>query len=332
MKLAIITLTEQGKDLAYKIEKGLADDPTILKIDLYHKQVKKTLKIIGTDYDCILGVMASGIMIRSLCGVIRDKTLDPAVLVMDEKSKHVISLLSGHLGGANDYTYRIAEICGADPVITTATDVNNRMGIDSLARKYFFQINLTNNILPINQALAEGKNVNLEVPEKFQYLSTDEDVNRTYKLKSGSEDLKAVYQEFKIVLTPKKLVMGIGSRKGVPTEHVLEAMHVACQKLGITEKRIDSLATADPKEKEPGILEASQILGVPLEIVPLSLLKSFTHSDVNISSFVLDKFGVPGICEPAALYVAGKDSKLIYRKTALNKVTVAVAVSGSSGG
>lgn len=327
MKLAIITLTTHGKELASEIKQRLTDDPTVIKCDLYHKQVKKTLKIIFRDYDCILGIMASGIMVRSLCKVIRDKTQDPAVLVMDEKSNHIISLLSGHLGGANDYAYKLAYLCRADPVITTATDVNNRMGIDSLVRKYYFEIDNPSNILHINQALANGEIVELEVPEKFNYLLDDDEVKRSYKILSSKNDLKAVYQRFKVVITPKKLVVGIGARKGISTESVLEAVHKSCQKLGITEKRIDYLATAEPKENEPGILEAAHTLGIPLKIVSLSLLKNFKHPDVTDSSFVQKKFGVPGICEPAALHITGEESRLIYRKTAFKRVTIAVSVS-----
>jgi cobalt-precorrin 5A hydrolase len=327
MKLAIISLTDQGKELAFEIKQRLTDDPTVIKCDLYNKQVNNTLKTIFKDYDCILGIMASAIMVRSLCKVIRDKKQDPAVLVMDEKANHVISLLSGHLGGANDYAYKIANLCRADPVITTATDVNNRMGIDSLARKYYFEIEHPGNILHINKALANGETVNLEVPEKFNYILADDGVKKSYRIISSNNNLKAVYQGCKVVLTPKKLVVGLGARKGVSTESVLEAVQKACKTLGITKNRIDYLATAEPKENEPGILEAANILRVPLKIVPLALLKNFKHPEVTESSFVQKKFGVPGICEPAALHIAGEKSHIVYCKTAFNRVTVAVSVS-----
>ncbi|HEY0195931.1 MAG TPA: cobalamin biosynthesis protein, partial [Methanobacterium sp.] len=85
--------------------------------------------------------------------------------------------------------------------------------------------------------------------------------------------------------------------------------------------------TAEPKKDESGILETAEKLGVELEVVSLDQLKKFDHPEVSESPFVMKTFGVPGICEPVALYVAGEQACLIYGKTSFNKVTVAVAVS-----
>ena len=86
-------------------------------------------------YGAHVFVMAAGIVVRTLAGLMRHKSLDPAVIVMDETGRHVISLLSGHLGGANALTHRIAECIGADPVITTATDLRGVPAIDLIARE-----------------------------------------------------------------------------------------------------------------------------------------------------------------------------------------------------
>ncbi|MCE7697337.1 MAG: hypothetical protein K8E24_000165 [Methanobacterium paludis] len=122
MKLAIITITPKAQKLAEKIMDELAEDPTVIKIDIFEKNVKKTLKKVFNSYNCIIGIMATGIMVRNICGLIKNKTEDPAVLVVDENGEHVISLLSGHLGGGNDFTLKMADIIGAKPIITTSTD------------------------------------------------------------------------------------------------------------------------------------------------------------------------------------------------------------------
>ncbi len=345
MKLAIITLTSQGKKLARELNHKLADDPTVLKVDLYHKQVKTTLQDIFHEYDCILGIMASGIMIRSICPIIKDKTRDPAILVMDEKAGYVISILSGHLGGGNSFTEKIAGFTGAEPVITTSTDVNGKIGIDALARKYFMQVDNPSNILKINKALVMDENVELQVPQRFEYLFKDELVKNSYNqvtsLDNGhvisSNKIEASFKDTKITLTPEKIVLGIGARKGVSLETVLSAARQACIDLDITLERIDLMATAEPKKDETGILEAAEELGVELEVVSLDQLKEFLdqskdflQEEISESPFVMRTFGVPGICEPAALFAAGKQARLLYRKTSFNKVTVAVAVSDSS--
>ena len=327
MKLAIITLTAPGEELAQIIKNKLADDPTVIVVDLYHKRVKNTLNNIFMEYECILGIMATGIMVRSICHLIGDKTKDPAVVVMDEKSNHVISLLSGHLGGGNDYAHKFARLTGADPVITTASDVNGKIGVDSLARKYYLEITQPANILEINQAVIEGKKVKLTVPSNYEFLGDDERVKESYQVTTSKNDITACYDDYEVNLSPRKLVFGVGTRKGVSFSSVLGAISAACFTLNIPVKRIDCLSTAEPKKEEAGILKAADYLKVPLEIVGLSELKSFKHPDITESSFVKKTFGVPGVCEPAALYVAGEYSCLIFKKTVFNNVTVAVAVS-----
>ncbi len=328
MKLAIITLTHQGEKLAQRLSHKLENDHTVLQVDIYNKKVKQTINNIFHKYDCILGIMASGIMIRSICHLIEDKTEDPAILVMDEKANHVTCLLSGHFGGGNDFTLKIADLMGTDPVITTATDVNGKMGVDTLARKYFMELDKPSNTLYINQALVNNIEVKLAVPERFEYLFKDELIKNSYNRVFSSKKLEACSKDTKIILTPKKLVVGVGARRGVSRDSVLQTVGEACRNLGIPIDRIDFMATAEPKEDESGILEAAEKLGVQLEVVSLDELRKFNHPEISESPFVKKTFGLPGICEPAALYAAGKQSSLIYRKNALNKVTVAVAVSG----
>ena len=282
-----------------------------------------------TQYDCILGIMATGIMVRSICPLIQSKIQDPAVLVMDEKGKQVISLLSGHLGGGNDYALKIARIIGADPVITTATDVQGKIGVDSLARRYHMHLDHPPKIKILNGALVEGKQVELAVSNHLEYIFKDEQVQKSYKtsLVTADKQIEAKFNATKIVLTPEKLVVGVGARKGVSGEAVLGAVKEALLTLDIPLKRIDALATAEPKHDEKGILEAAHILGRSLEIISLDRIKDFEHPDCSQSLLVKKTFGVGGICEPAALLAAGENSGLLYRKKASNKVTIAVAVS-----
>ena len=328
MKLAIISLTLQGQNVANRIAQMLEDDHTVLTIDLFHKNVKDTIEKIFSQYDCILGIMASGIMIRSVCSLLKDKTKDPAILVMDEREKHVITLLSGHIGGGNDYNLKIAELVSADSVITTATDVIGKMGIDTLARKYYLNINNPSKIRFINKALVEGKNVELALTSQFEFVYEDKLVKESYlRIPSKFSKIAAYSNNNTIILTPKKLVVGLGARKGISKNDILFAVEEAFNTLRLPILRIDALATAEPKKEENGILEAAKELDVPLEIISLNKLRNFKDSQCSESLWVKKVFGVSGVSEPAALLSAGKDAKLIFRKKAFNKVTVAVAVA-----
>lgn len=360
MKVAILTVTPKAYELAEIISHELELDPTIIKVDIFHKNVKKTLKNIFNTYDCLIGIMATGIMVRSICGLIKNKMEDPAVLVIDENGKHIISLLSGHFGGGNDFTTKLADLIHADPVVTTATDVNNKLGIDSLANRYHLHVDDPSKIKPINAALIKGESVEIFLNKEFDFLSHETEVENSYIVHStDSGEHSKILDEFrlnesemdskdpnnkhsieydsrtiivsyygkKLFLTPKKLVAGVGARKGVSKDTVINALESTMKILGLPLKRLDLLSTGDMKRYEHGILDASTELGVPIEIIPKVSLENFEHPDCGRSDFVMEKFGVPGVSEPCAIIAAGNSSNLIFKKTAFNGVTVAISLS-----
>ena len=113
MKIAIISVTNKGKLLSKKLKNILDKDSTVILTDIYYKNVKKSMPILFDKYDAIIGIMASGILIRSIAPLINSKITDPAILNIDENGKYVISVLSGHMGGANKLTVKIANLINA---------------------------------------------------------------------------------------------------------------------------------------------------------------------------------------------------------------------------
>lgn len=326
MKIALISLTENGQILARNISRELEQDPTVIKIDIFHKNVKETLKDIFPHYDCIVGIMATGIIVRNICSLLKSKENDPAVLVIDEMGKHVISLVSGHLGGGNEFSVKIAHIIDGESVITTATDINNKFGVDTIARKYYLTINNISKIKIINSALLCNESIEIAFNNKFDFLKKDLDESYN-KILTQSNILTVSKGNDSIELYPRKLVVGIGSRKNIDSETVIKAVKSALKILDLPIKRVDSLATGQMKQNESGIIDAASKLNIPLEIIPKESLKNFNNTDLAHSDFVMEKFGVFGVCEPSSLLAAGNDSTLIFRKTVYDGVTVAVAVS-----
>lgn len=328
MKIALLSVTNNGRMIVNNINNLLKKDPSVIKVDIFHKNIKGTLNNIFNSYDCIIGVMATGIMIRNICTLIKNKNEDPAVLIIDEMGKHVISLISGHLGGANDFSIKIADLIGAEPIITTSTDINNKLGIDSLARRYHLKIEDISKIKYINSALINNEQVEIAFCPKLTYIWKDPDVKKSYYKSSITSNAITVSKNSIIMnLKPKKLVVGIGSRKDVTSLVVINAIKHAFSMLGLPLERIDSIATGQMKQNENGIIDATQKLNIPLEIISKKSLKNFKNPDLNDSDFVKNKFGVGGVCEPSSLIAAGDDSILIFRKTPYNGVTVAIAVS-----
>jgi len=332
MRFAIISVTKEGQKLASDMELVLRNDPTVIKVDLFHKNVKDTVSNLFNDYDCWVAIMATGIMVRIICPIIKSKLKDPAVLVVAENKKHVISLLSGHMGGGNQFSIKIAGIIGAVPVITTATDLNGKMGIDALANQYWFDIKQPQLIKAVNQLIAENGKVDLYLPSRFRFLENHPLVTRSYCIHIWEKSfIRASLpgKEFdkELDLYPKRIVAGLGSKKGVPGEQVFFAIRSALQHLHLPLERLDALATVDLKKDEEGIIDAASKSDLPLEIVTLNEISDFKHVDCTPSKLVQREFGVQGVSEPVSLIRAGESSRLILKKTAYNGVTVAIAVS-----
>lgn len=335
MRIAIVSVSNKGQDLAMRLKELLDDDSTIIKADLYHKNVKKYLKIAFYEYDAIIAIMASGILIRSIAPMIESKVTDPAVLNIDDNGKFVISTLSGHLGGANKLTLKVADLIDAIPVITTSTDVNKKLGIDVIAQDLYLSIDDTSEILPFNKAILDGEEITFTVnPNRnfdylFEYLNDNTleiNVSIEFSSKIEMDEIIANISGHEIVLSERKIVVGLGCRRGKSCEDLYDGYKKTIDELNIHKSRVNCLASAEIKKDEKGMLDLASHLNLDINFVELDKLKLFESGDVQKSEFVKSKFGIYGVCEPSALITAGFDSKLIYKKTSYDGVTVSVAV------
>ena len=336
MKIAIISVSKKGRELAFDLKDKLDLDSTIIKCDLYYKNVKKCFPILFYEYDAIIAVMASGILIRSVAPLVESKVTDPAVINIDDNGKFVISALSGHLGGANELAGKVAGLIDATPVITTSTDVNKKLGIDVLAKDLYLSIDNTKEILHFNKAILEGREISLTVnPDMnfdylFDYLNNvtlEINVSIEYSPKVNTDEIHVSFDGHELTLKERKIIVGIGCRRGKECRFIYDGIKKSLNDLKISHSRVNLLASAEIKKDEKGILELSEKLNIPVEFVEIDKLKLFESSDVSKSEFVYSKFGIYGVCEPSALIMAGFDSELIYKKTSYDGVTIAIAIS-----
>ncbi len=336
MKMAIISVSNKGKTLALKLKDRLDNDSTIIRCDLYHKNVKSYFPFLFYEYDAIIAIMASGILIRSIAPLVESKLTDPAVLNIDDNGNFVISTLSGHLGGANELTHKISRLIGATPVITTSTDINKKLGIDVLAKDLYLAIDNTNEILYFNKAILEGHELSFTInPNKnfsylFEYLNDNTlEINLSiyYSSKIRTDEIHVEVNDHELILKEKKIVVGIGCRRGKEYEKIHDGFKKSLDELNIQSSRVNLLTSAEIKKDEKGIIELAEKLNIPVKFVELDKLKLFESRDVSKSDFVYSKFGIYGVCEPSALIMAGFDSKLIYKKTSYDGVTISIAVS-----
>ncbi len=281
---------------------------------------------------------AAGIAVRTIAPLVRDKATDPAVVVIDDAKRFAVSLLSGHLGGANDLAVRIAALIGADPIVTTATDSMGLPSVEEMARKFDLKIDGTGKIKKINSAILDNKKVFIIDKDRARLASIKKafgsfdcfSFSRAFP--SGKEGVFVAITPFTggvpqrsrartLVLRPGEFVVGIGCGRGVGAGEIERAFGAALRKSGISTASVSKLATIDIKKNEPGLLRFAEKRALEVDF--------FSPGELNkragkISETVLKHTGAGGVSEPAAL-LGAKAKRLWARKITVGKVTVALA-------
>ncbi|PKM58819.1 MAG: cobalamin biosynthesis protein CbiG [Firmicutes bacterium HGW-Firmicutes-4] len=342
-KWAIVTLSQDGMVLANRLAKHLDDREC--QIYTKEKYANETTKIITTDittfmgsiigeYQIICCIMATGIVVRSIAPHLEHKSSDPGILVMDTNGKFVISLLSGHLGGANDAARLVAKRLGAQAVITTGTDVKGTMAVDVLAQKINCTIdNFTDakdvTALILNNdpiALYNLENCDLDaviLPKNIETVTDLTEINKyagiiMTTLDTKKEDLPIP----SVKLVPRKLVLGVGCRRDTPGERIIQAIQETLTALNLNEKGIKSLATIGLKADEPGIIEAAAFFKAKKIIIPNEMVQ-MVQSRFEASDFVFKTTGLYAVSEPCG-FVASGFGKCLLQKQKLGGITLSV--------
>lgn len=271
--------------------------------------------------DAIVFVGSCGIAVRKIAPYVKNKSTDPAVIVVDELGRFTVSLLSGHIGGANVLTLNLAKKLGATPVITTATDINDRFSVDSWATKQGLLIDDLKAAKMVSAAILEG-----EVPLHSDFFINGKLPNGIFLQENGRLGISITYRRdtrycTTLRLIPKILHMGIGCRRGTSAETILEVVQRTMDENRIDLQAVQCIASIDLKADEVGLLEFCKSQKLPVSFYSSEILNA-VKGDFTPSEFVRSITGVDNICERAALIGA---EKLIVRKQARNGVTVAIA-------
>lgn len=292
-----------------------------LREENLYKATEKSFK----DADCIIFVSAAGIAVRAIAPFVRSKKTDPAVICMDERGINVISLLSGHIGGANKFTLRIAEIVGGNPVITTATDVNGKFAVDEWAHNSKLYITSMKMSRDIAAEILQDRKIGLVSDFKIRGEIPSE-INLNEK-KIGiciSLDSRKSPFENTLNLVPQIVSVGVGCRKGTSFKDIYTAVKEALDMHGISHLALKSINSIDLKKEEEGIIHAAEVFRVPFNTYSAEKLNSI-QGKFSSSDFVKKIAGVDTVCERAAI-MGSESKKLIMSKTVINSVTAAAAV------
>src|SRR5208283_3172436 len=358
--IAVVAITGRGIETALKIKDAVNN--TGLSCIVYapkkyvqngviplNKKIDEFVKDTYHEVDALVGVMAAGIIIRAVAPYLESKLTDPAVIGVDATGKFVISLLSGHYGGANELAKIIAQGIGGIAVITTASDVTGKQSVDELARNLHLTIQNPESLVAVNSAIVNGEHLVVVLIGDVEISTSQIACYEIKRAENAAQALEIVnnydagvivtgeslsVELFSIdkvvkpftILKTKLIVVGLGARKDSSAESIMEAVDASLEQVHLPLARVNRFATVDIKRDSPAMLKAVEQLGKPLEFLSVDALRSVNRKDLSPDSkMVQEKIGVGGVCERAALLIAGKKSRLILKKAKLNGVTVAIA-------
>ncbi|MCD8083757.1 MAG: cobalt-precorrin 5A hydrolase [Clostridiales bacterium] len=371
MRLAIISFTRVGSLLCGRLVEelrkqgeeclgyvrqrdieGLRGMPGILASDV---PVTEWTGRMFDQTDGLIYIGAAGIAVRAIAPWLKDKMTDPAVVCVDEQGRFAISLLSGHVGGANELAGRVAGIVGATPVVTTASDGRGLTAIDVWAKEHGLLISDRLEAKRVVAAFLDGEAVgffsDFEIADGAPRGYAQEQICRNNvwvtarrvpepgfadchgmrkrPSAAGSELAMFWPEDSRILrLIPKVLSLGIGCRKKTACEAIEIAVRRVLESNHLDIRAVYTIASVDLKKEEPGLVRFAGLLGVPFVTFSAEELESIA-GDFTESEFVRRVTGSGSVCERAAVLGAGASGagRLLVRKTIEDGVTVAVACS-----
>jgi precorrin-4 C11-methyltransferase len=318
------------------------------RIQGFHEAIRQVLQDAFLRFDALVCIMASGIVVRELAPLLRNKHTDPAVVVMDAQGKYAISLLSGHEGGANRLARQIAGITGGQAVITTASDSQDITALDVLAKSYGWKMDAHSRLAAVMAAMVNSEPVGLirdadvnfppevsALPWAETFLTWNADVSRRYRylVRITCRSIpSSFWQEApaSVVCYPPVLVLGVGCNLGTPGDEIRTAIQETLSKNGLAIESVASVATITEKAGEPGLVELCKLMGWQMLVFSHEQIQQVAAHIPNPSESVQKALGVPGVAEPAALLASGAASLLVAKQKYPN-VTVTVAVKGTAG-
>lgn len=354
MKVRIISFTDTGEALARDLARDLRGEAMRcgcpLSLDAWTRQGFETAE--GLIY-----VGAAGIAVRAVAPYVRSKTTDPAVVVVDETGRFVISLLSGHLGGANELTERVAALCGGAPVITTATDRHGVFAVDSWARTQGCIAQNPEGIQTISSRLLAGESITMrcdwaiegEVPEGVilmdesleeilphdpAHAAVHADVASSQTVNMEEEAIGISHPDVSVSVRPdpqailrvipRIAVIGIGCKRGTRQETIERVFARVCADNDLSVQAVCMVCSIDRKAGELGLVQFCEGHGWTLVTYSAEELRNVAGT-FESSAFVQETVGVDNVCERSA--VLGSDGgELTIRKATEDGVTMAVAL------
>lgn len=354
-QLAIVTVSKRGVELGRRLNLLLPGGhlylperwtPNVINGEhAFSSPVKEVVRGVFSRYHHLVLIMAIGIAVRLIADRLQDKYHDPGVVVVDDSGTFVVSLLSGHEGGANKLAQKVASSLGARPVITTASDTGGTISVDMLGKEFGWEIGDHTNVTGVSASVVNGEPVGVyqdagernwwtearPLPDNVNIFNSIEALQQSNPRAAliitdhvlGEEKL-ALLPRHTVVYRPKSLVVGIGCNRGTSCSQIEEAVTAVFSTHGIATKSIRNIATINLKQEETGLLEFAQKYRLPIEYFDKEALRLANFPSAP-SPMALKYVGTPAVCESAAILSSGNPSLIVPKESFARTVTVAVA-------
>jgi cobalt-precorrin 5A hydrolase len=344
-KTAILAITKNGVKIGENLKKIFPDwsifAPSKLsnqnnEIVWYSEPTTNKIIELFKNNNALICLFSLGAVIRLIAPHLEDKKTDPAVIVIDDKMNFVISVLSGHIGGANELTEEIAEKLGALPVITTAADVNKTIAVDLVGREFSWKIDDDSTVTKISAHMVNEEPIGVlqdtgernwykKLPKNVSIYESIEELKKSdskaYLIISDKIIDDEISKE-SVIYRPPSLVIGIGLHWDTTKETIREGIMKSLEKFKLSSKSIAKLVSIKKPQDVQGLIDLGKEMEIPVEYIDREDLAEITAP--NPSEIVKAFEGTASVSEAAAIKVSGGELIVEKQKFPPN-LTIAIA-------
>ncbi|MDP5274179.1 cobalt-precorrin 5A hydrolase [Chengkuizengella axinellae] len=352
---AIVAITKHGVALArslhekfsnsdlYYMSKFETGDELSRRIQMFQGSVRMLFPALFPVYKGIIIIISLGAVVRMIAPLLKDKKTDPGIVVIDDKGEHVISVLSGHLGGANELTREVAAALNARPIITTASDVQGTIPVDLFGQRFGWQWDSAEKLTPVSASVVNEEKIAViqESGERDWWMYDTPIPSHIQRFSSIIEALaeepqaalivthRILNKEEEVILgngvlyRPKVIVLGMGCNRGTSSDEIEQIIIETLGELQFSIKSVKAISTIDLKKDEEGLLKVVEKYKwdfkyyIPPELNEIAIDQP--------SETVFKYTGAYGVSEPAAKRYSGVEQLVLTKKKSGN-VTISVAV------
>ena len=346
-KIAVLAITKNGIEIGLKLKEYFSDFEIFApikfsndneKIQWYENSTTQKIVDLFKNNDGIICLFSLGAVIRLLAPHIKDKKTDPAVNVINDNANFMISVLSGHLGGANELSNEIAEKMGSTPIITTAADVNKTIAVDLVGREFGWKINDDSNVTRISAFMVNKEKIGVfqnigkkewwkgKLPENITFFSDMKELkdsdSKAYLIITNDEINDEEVEKDSVVYRVPNLVVGIGLHWNTSKETILNGVNETLEKFELKQNQIARFVSIKKDKDVIGLIELGKEMNIPIEYIDREELATITAP--NPSKTVQAFEGTASVSEAAA--IKSSEGELIVEKQKFPpNLTVAIA-------